>query len=363
MWLLLVTRNHIMQRSAQIGIGILAVAVIGGGIYAATRGGSDAANKNYTAALVTDGGGIDDRSFNQSAWTGLQAYGKDNKLKQGTTGYNYFQSSDTSDIKTNLQTAVKGGYKLVYGVGFAAAPAMNTVAKANPKTDFAIIDAVVPDKNVASLMFQSEQSSYLAGVAAAKQTKSHTVGFIGGVHGDIIDTFEAGFKAGVKATNPDIKVVTQYADSFTDAAKGKTIAASMIAGGADVVFQAAGGTGSGVFAEAKANNQKLSTDSDKKVWVIGVDMDQKQDGEYTDKDNKKSNFTLVSAVKRVDNAVESLTNKASKGNFPGGKTITYGLKQNGVGLAKDSASADVWSAVEAAQKKIIAGDIKVPVHP
>ena len=170
-------------------------------------------------------------------------------------------------------------------------------------------------------------------------------------------------KAGVKATNPDIKVVTQYADSFTDAAKGKTIAASMVAGGADVIFQAAGGTGSGVFAEAKATNQKLSDDSDKKVWVIGVDMDQKRDGDYKDKDNKQSNFTLVSAVKRVDNAVKSLSNKAKDGKFPGGQTITYGLKENGVGVAKDSASSEVWSAIESAQKKIISGDIKVPVHP
>lgn len=354
-----------MQRSAQIGIGVIAVAVIGGGIYAATRGGgSQSSDKdNYTVALVTDGGGVDDRSFNQSAWAGLKAYGKDNNLKQGTKGFNYFQSSDASDIKTNLQTAVKGGYKLVYGVGFAAAPAMNTVAKANPDTHFAIIDAVVPDKNVASLMFKSEQSSYLAGVAAAKQTKSQTVGFIGGIHGDIIDTFEAGFKAGVKATNPDIKILTQYADSFTDAAKGKTIAASMVAGGADVIFQAAGGTGTGVFAEAKANNQKLTADSDKKVWVIGVDMDQKQDGEYTAKNNEKSNFTLVSAVKRVDHAVEALSTNGSKDKFPGGKTITYGLKEKGVDLAKDSASPAVWSAVQAAQKKIIAGDIKIPVHP
>lgn len=353
-----------MQRSAKIGIGIAAVLVIGGGIYTATQTNSKSAGKdNYTVALVTDGGGVDDRSFNQSAWSGLKAYGKENKLSQGTKGYNYFQSTDASDIKTNLQTAVKGGYKLVYGVGFAAAPAMNTVAKANPKTNFAIIDSVVPDKNVASLTFKSEQSSYLAGVAAAKQTKSKTVGFIGGIHGDVIDTFEAGFKAGVKATNPDVQVVTQYADSFTDAAKGKTIAASMIAGNADVIFQAAGGTGSGVFAEAKATNQKLTADSDKKVWVIGVDMDQKRDGQYTDKDNKQSNFTLVSAVKRVDNAVKSLSNKARNGKFPGGQTITYGMKENGVGLTNDSASSEVWSAVEKAQKKIIDGDINVPVHP
>ena len=314
-------------------------------------------------ALVTDGGGIDDRSFNQSAWEGLESYGKANGLKQGKGGYNYFQSTDTSEIKTNLQTAVKGGYKLVYGVGFAAAPAVTSVAKANPKTNFAIIDAVIAKKNVASLTFKTEQSSYLAGVAAAKQSKSGTVGFVGGIHGDVIDTFEAGFKAGVKATNANIKVLTQYTDSFTDAAKGKTIAASMTANGADVIFQAAGGAGNGVFAEAKAANQKESADSDKKIWVIGVDRDQKSDGNYKDKDGKSSNFTLVSAVKRVDSAVEDVATKAKNDKFPGGKTITYGLKEKGVSLSKDSASSSVWSAVQSAQKKIVAGDIKVPVHP
>ena len=212
-------------------------------------------------------------------------------------------------------------------------------------------------------IFKTEQSSYLAGVAAAKQSKSGTVGFVGGIHGDVIDTFEAGFKAGVKATNANIKVLTQYTDSFTDAAKGKTIAASMTANGADVIFQAAGGAGNGVFAEAKAANQKESADSDKKIWVIGVDRDQKSDGNYKDKDGKSSNFTLVSAVKRVDSAVEDVATKAKNDKFPGGKTITYGLKEKGVSLSKDSASSSVWSAVQSAQKKIVAGDIKVPVHP
>ncbi|ARN62924.1 BMP family lipoprotein [Leuconostoc mesenteroides] len=351
-----------MQRSAKIGIGVAAVVVIGGGIYAATQK-SSTKSTGYAVALVTDGGGIDDRSFNQSAWEGLKAYGKANNLEQGKGGYNYFLSSDTSDIKTNLQTAVKGGYKLVYGVGFVAAPAVTSVSKANSKTNFAIIDSVVNNKNVASLLFKSEQSSYLAGVAAAKQTKSKTVGFVGGIHSDTIDTFEAGFKAGVKDTDSSIKVITQYTDSFTDAAKGKTIAASMVANGADVIFQAAGGAGNGVFAEAKAENQKLAANADKKVWVIGVDRDQKTDGNYKDKDGKASNFTLVSAVKRVDSAVEDVANKAKNDKFPGGKTITYGLKQKGVSLSKDSASEDVWSAVQTAQKKIISGKITVPVHP
>lgn len=349
-----------MKRSTLIGGLVAAVAVIGIGTSVAMNSG-DKKKDAYSVALVTSTGGVDDKSFNQSAWTGIKRYGAKNGLKQGPNGYTYFVSNDNSEIKSNLQQAVKANYKLVVGISFMGGPAMNQVAKANPKTDFAMVEAKVPTKNAVSIMFHSEQSSYLAGVAAATVSKTGKIGFVGGVKGEVVEQFEAGFKAGVLATNPKATFVSQYANTFTDAAKGKTIAAAMYASGVDVIFQAAGATGNGVFAEAKAENE--NTTADHKVWVIGVDMDQKRDGEYTDKDNKKSNFTLVSAVKRVDNAVESLTNQGREGKFPGGKTITYGLKEKGVGLAKDSASPEVWSAVEAAQKKIIAGDIKVPVHP
>lgn len=352
-----------MKRSGKIGIGLGIVVVVGAGIYAATAGQSNSKASAHTVALVTDGGGVDDHSFNQSAWEGLKAYGKSSDLKQGKNGYNYFQSNTASDIKTNFQTAVKGGYKLIYGVGFAASPALKEVAKNNPKTNFAIIDDVVKQKNVASLTFHSEQSSYLAGVAAAKTTKSNTVGFVGGIHGDVIDTFDAGFAAGAKSVNPDIKILNQYTNSFTDAAQGKTIAATMISKGADVIFQAAGGAGNGVFAEAKADNQKLDSSSDKKVWVIGVDRDQYTDGQYKDKNGKSANFTLVSAVKRVDSAVEDIAKKSADNKFPGNKVITYGLKEKGVGLVKNSASNETWEAVQKAQQKIEDGKITVPVHP
>ncbi|HEY4399227.1 MAG TPA: BMP family ABC transporter substrate-binding protein [Lactobacillaceae bacterium] len=351
-----------MVSSRTIGIAVAAVAVVGIGAYAVSQnGGSTKKSDAYNVALVTDGGGIDDKSFNQSAWEGLEAYGKANDLKKGVDGYNYFQSTSASDIKTNLQQAVKAGYKLVYGVGFATENGIKEVSKANPKTNFAIIDDVVSAKNVESLTFQSEQSSYLAGVAAAKTTKTDKVGFVGGIHGDVIDTFEAGFKAGVKSVNPKIQVITQYADSFTDAAKGKTIAAAIYANGADVIFQAAGGTGNGVFTEAKALNQKTAAAD--KVWVIGVDRDQNADGAYTDKDGKTSNFTLASALKRVDVAVEKVANDAKDGKFKGGKIEVFGLKDKGVDLTTNNLSDDAKAAVESARKAILAGDVKVPVHP
>jgi basic membrane protein A len=352
-----------MVSSKTIGAAIAAAAVVGIGAYAFTQNSGDSNNSAdaHTVALVTDQGGIDDRSFNQSAWEGLQAYGEANDLEKGTSGYNYFQSTNASDIKTNLQQAVKNGYKLIYGVGFATHNAVTEVSKANPDINFAIIDDVVEADNVASVTFKAEQASYLAGVAAAKTTKTDKVGFVGGIHGDVIDAFEAGFKAGVASVDEDIEVVTQYADSFTDAAKGKTIAGAMYTNNVDVIYQAAGGAGNGVFAEAKALNTKKS--ADEKVWVIGVDRDQAADGEYTDKDGKKSNFTLGSALKRVDQAVEQIAQDAKDGKFPGGKVVTFGLEDKGVGFTTGNLSDDAKEAVAAAEKDILDGKVEVPVKP
>ena len=167
-------------------------------------------------------------------------------------------------------------------------------------------------KNVASVRFADNEAAYLAGVAAAKTTKTKQVGFVGGIESEVISRFAAGFKAGVESVDPSIKVQVDYAGSFGDAAKGKTIAAAQYAAGADVVYQAAGGTGAGVFAEAKSLNEtKMKT---KKVWVIGVDRDQAAEGKYTSKDGKESNFVLVSTLKQVGTTVKDIANKTEKVN-------------------------------------------------
>lgn len=304
----------------------------------------------HSAALVTDGGGIDDKSFNQSAWEGLKSWGKSEGLKKGINGYNYTQSDDDSDFLPNINKLIKAKYATIFGIGYKLDNAISSAAKDNPKTNFAIIDSVVKGrKNVASVTFKTEQSSFLAGVAAAETTKTGHVGFVGGIQSDVIKTFEAGFKQGVKAVNPKIKVDVKYAGSFTKADVGQSLATAMFNNNEDVIFHAAGGTGAGVFTAAK-NAAK----NGKKVWVVGVDQDQKADGAY-----KGGNVTLASAVKKVGTAVKDLSKQAAKGKFPGGKTVTYDLKDNGVGIVNDNMSASAWKSVQQYEKKIENGQITV----
>ena len=204
-----------------------------------------------------------------------------------------------------------------------------------------------------------EEVSASAGIAAAMQSKTNKVGFIGGQTSDTITRFEAGFTAGAKSVKPDIDVQVQYAESFSDAAKGTTIASTMYASGVDVIYQAAGGTGTGVFTAAKEVNEKLDADSDKKVWVIGVDRDQNAEGNYTSSDKKKSNFVLTSTIKQVGTVVKDIANGQVKGDkFEGGKTKTYGIKDGGVDIVTSNLPSDIKDAVEKAKEQIKNGELK-----
>ncbi|GBG93781.1 membrane protein [Ligilactobacillus salitolerans] len=314
------------------------------------KNSSSSKGTKHTVALVTDGGGIDDKSFNQSAWKGMKAWGKQHKLSKGVNGYNYAQSNSDSDFTPNVNKLIKAKYQTIFGIGYKLAPVIDKSAKQNPKTNFAIIDDVVKGhKNVASVTFKTEQSSFLAGVAAAKTTKTKKVGFVGGIKSDVITTFEKGYIQGVHAVDPSIKVDVKYVGSFTKADVGNSLASAMYNNGEDVIFHAAGGSGSGVFTAAKDKAKNSN-----KVWVIGVDQDQKADGKY-----KGGNVTLASAVKEVGNSVKDLSNKAMKGNFPGGKVVTYSLKDKGVDLVNDNMSAATQKAVQQYKDKIINGDLKV----
>ncbi|EHI69027.1 basic membrane protein [Streptococcus ictaluri 707-05] len=308
--------------------------------------------------MITNQTGIDDKSFNQSAWEGLKAWGKDNDLEKGK-GFDYFQSANEAEFTTNLDSAVTSGYNLVFGIGFPLHDAVEKAAADNKDTHFAIVDDVIEGKdNVASITFSDNEAAYLAGVAAAKTTKTKQVGFVGGMEGVVAKRFEKGFEEGVKSVDPSIKVRVTYAGSFADAAKGKTIAAAQYAEGADVIYQAAGGTGAGVFNEAKSVNETRN-EADK-VWVIGVDRDQMSEGDYTSKDGKKSNFVLTSSIKEVGQALRKVADKTAKGQFPGGKVTTFGLKEGGVNLTTKGLPEDVKEAVEAAKKDIIDGKTSVP---
>lgn len=343
-----------------IGVGLASVALLGlaaCGNRHASKGSGDA-KTDLKVAMVTDTGGVDDKSFNQSAWEGLQAWGKENGLTKGS-GFDYFQSTNESEYATNIDTAVSSGYEVVYGIGFALKDAISKAADDNDKIKFVIIDDVIEGKNnVASVTFADNEAAYLAGIAAAMTTKTKTVGFVGGMEGTVITRFEKGFEAGVKSVDDSIKIKVDYAGSFGDAAKGKTIAAAQYAAGADVVYQVAGGTGAGVFNEARTINEKRN-EADK-VWVIGVDRDQNEEGKYTSKDGKSSNFVLASTLKGVGKAVQLINKKVADKKFPAGKTTVYGLKEGGVDIATTNLSKDVIKAIEEAKEKIKSGDVKVP---
>jgi basic membrane protein A len=318
-----------------------------------TKGG-ETEKTDFSVAMVTDIGGVDDKSFNQSAWTGLKEFGKENGLEKGNGGIDYLQSTSAADYNTNLNNLVRREFDLVFGIGFLMADAVNEIAGQKPDAHLAIIDAIVEQPNVASVMFKEQEGAYLAGVAAALMSKSKQIGFVGGMEIDVIKRFEAGFLEGVKAVDPSIEVDVQYTGKFDDAALGKTTANRMYSSGVDIIFHAAGGTGNGVFAEAK---ELKTQDPNAYVWVIGVDSDQYEEGAVGD-----TNVTLTSMLKRVDSAVQNLSKLAMEDKFPGGKTTTYGLAEEGVGLA-DSRGAipdDVLAQIDEYEAKIIDGSVTVP---
>ncbi|ACJ34036.1 BMP family lipoprotein [Anoxybacillus flavithermus] len=311
----------------------------------------------FSVAMVTDVGGIDDKSFNQSAWEGLQKFGKENGLKKGKGGYDYLQSQSDADYATNLNKLVRNDFDLIFGIGFLMTDAVTEIAEQKPDNKFAIVDSVVEKPNVASITFKEHEGSFLVGVVAGLMTKTNKIGFVGGMEIPLIEKFESGFIAGVKAVNPNAKVEVQYAGAFDKADKGKAIASSMYASGIDIIYHAAGATGNGVFSEAIDLKKQ---DPNKEIWVIGVDRDQYEEGKVPGTDKS---VTLTSMVKRVDVAVYDLATKTKNGNFPGGQAVEYGLKEDGVGIApttKNNVPEDVLKKVDEWKQKIINGEVKVP---
>jgi basic membrane protein A len=364
-----------MKKAKFIGISLVALssvlllAACGGKKSTTSSTASSSSSSNHSVALVTDIGGVDDRSFNQSAWEGLQEWGKKHDIKRGTGGYDYIQSDDATQYTTNVSGAVQNGFKTIFGIGYLLQPAIKEAAAQNPNVQFVIIDETIDADNVVSATFKDNEAAYLAGIAAAETTKTNKVGFIGGEEGVVIDRFQAGFEQGVadtaKKLGKTITVDSQYAASFGDPAKGKALAASMYQDGADIIFHASGGTGAGVFQEAKAINSQLNeADLDsKKVWVIGVDSDQADQGKYTTKDGKDDNFTLASTLKGVGAAVEDISTRALEGKFPGGEHLEFGLKDGGVDITDGYLSDDAKSAIKEAKQEIIDGKIEVPETP
>lgn len=312
---------------------------------AGTNAGTNAPKSDFKFGMVTDIGGVNDKSFNQSAWEALQAL-----EKETGSGVKYLQSKSNADYEPNLNSFVKDGYNLTWGIGFDLGDAIKKVATENPNANLAIIDSVVEAPNVASVTFSENEGSFLVGVVAGLTTKTNKVAFIGGLESPVIKRFEAGFKAGVAAVNPSAKVTPTYAGGYDKPDVGKSLAATLYNDGNDIIFPAAGQTGNGVFNEAKARNKAGGS----KVWVIGVDKDQSIEF--------GTDVTLTSMIKRVDEAVLKVSKEVIDGTFKGGITTVLGLKDNGVGISdtKDNVSEEILAKVEEYKKQIIDGTITVP---
>ena len=346
--------------------GVVLVALIGGGYALSTTHKADSGNKFSLAMVSDEGGNISDHSFTEISWKGVMDWGKSHHLQKGKGGYDYFLSKTQADFDTNLQQAQAAGFSMIGGIGFNLQSPVEKAAKQHTDTKYALVDAQANPKlqNVTSLMFNSEQSSYLAGIAAAMQAKAQntdTVGFIGGQYGPVVGRFEYGFRQGVASVDTNLKVNSVYAASFSDTAKGTLIANTMMARNIKVIFHVAGAVGNGAFTAVKSHNQELSADQlpKDKVWMIGVDIDQTQQGAYKTADGEADNFTLTSSLTQVGNGLKQAANDAMNGKFQGGKTVWYGIKDGGVGVVMKNMPTDEQKAVKVAQDKIETGAIKM----
>ena len=320
-----------------------------------TIGDNGGDGSDLSVGVVFDIAGRGDQSFNDSAVAGL-----DRAIEE-------FGLEDTQELTPDeggenreelLRLLAEEGTELVFAVGFLFADAVTAIAPEFPDTTIGLIDETVDEANVASLRFAEEEGSYLVGAAAALTSESGKIGFIGGVEIDLIKKFEAGFVAGATAINPDIEIdvkyITQPPDfsGFNDPAKGKEIATGQFAGGADVVYAAAGGSGGGVFEAARETSTATT-----KHWAIGVDSDQ-----YNLVDASLQPFILTSMLKSVDVAVYQTIKAMIEGETVGGKETIFDLSSGGVGYSTsgDHLSQDVIDQLEDLKQQIIDGDIEVP---
>lgn len=315
---------------------------------------SSSAKGGIKVGMAYDVGGRGDHSFNDSAARGLDKAKTDfgGDIKELTA-----KTTDTeADRVDRLSQLAEAGYNPVVGIGFAYANSMTKVAAKYPNVTFGIVDSVVEQKNVDSIVFTEEQGSYLGGVAAALKTKKDHVGFIGGVDVPLIKKFEAGYVQGVHDTNPKIKVDVQYLSHGSDTSgfaspdKGKAAAQGMLDKGADVIYAAAGSSGSGSIE---------AVNGVKGAWAIGVDSDQYNQAQLA----KYKSSIMTSVVKNVDVGVYDLI-KSVKDGKPTVGTNTYSLAKGGVSLTTSgNFITDIQPKIDEAKKKIIDGTVKVKTTP
>jgi basic membrane protein A and related proteins len=304
---------------------------------------STAAATDIEVGLITDQGQLNDRGFNQLAHEGVQQAERELGIEMRV-----LESASDADYVPNMTALADEGFDLIIGVGFAQGEAVATVAKEYPETKFAIIDvdqSTLPGKpaNVVGLIFREEQVGYLAGYLAALVAEAapgkDVISSVGGMKEPPVDRFIAGYQAGAEDAVPEIEVLNGYSQNWDDLAKCKEVALDQIARGSTIVFQVAGGCGLGALDAVK----------EKGLWGIGVDADQSFLGAHI----------LTSAQKKVDRAVFLTIRSVVDGEWQGGRNLTFGLAEEGVGLGTISSKVEREhrDAVEDVAARIASGEI------
>lgn len=361
-----------MKKSLRYLAGVLALALVAAacgqddGSGSTTTAGGGGAGEGVKVGLVYDIGGRGDQSFNDAAYAGVERA----KNELGIEFTEASPNDDGSNRKELLELAAQNS-DIVIAVGFLFEGDAAAVAAEYPDVNFAVVDTAMINgetnepygDNTAGLVFAEHEGSFLVGAAAALKSGSGVIGYIGGVAGmgGLIEKFEAGYVAGAKAVNPDIKIVSQYIttapdfNGFTAPDRARDIALNMYENeGADVIYHAAGLSGVGLFEAAK----EYSEASGAKVWAIGVDSDQ-----YNTADAAVKDYILTSMLKRVDVAVFEIIKAHIEGSFGSGPQ-TYDLKVDGVGYATSGGFVDdIKDKLDEFKSKIVSGEITVPTEP
>ncbi|MEV8267511.1 BMP family ABC transporter substrate-binding protein [Microbacterium sp. NPDC076911] len=341
------------NRTLSTALGLLAAAAL-----VLTACSSDSSNSEettqeaeFTVGVAYDLGGRGDGGFNDLAYAGAieAAEASGGEVLESTA-----RAEDTdADRTARLDLMAQGGANPIIAVGYLYATALSEVAPDYPDTWFAIVDDDTVDQpNVASLMFSANEGSFLVGVAAAMESTTGKVGFIGGVNIPLINEFQAGFDAGALAANPDVELSATYLseppdfNGFNDPQRGAEAANGMYDSGVDVIFAAAGGSGLGVFESAETAG----------AWAIGVDSDQ-----YETTDTPLNEVVLTSMLKRVDVGVESFITGVLDGTATAGTTL-FDLSTGGVSYSTsgDFLSSETIAAIDDFSAQISAGEIVVP---
>ncbi len=259
--------------------------------------------------MVTDIGGLGDKSFNDSAYRGLT----DAKTRLGAE-IEVLQSKSAADYQPNLTVLADEDYDEIFAIGFLMSEDLSQVAKTYPRRNFAIVDAVVDQPNVTSITFREQDGSFLAGALAAMMSKTKTIAFLGGIDIPLLRKFEAGFTAGAHEVDPHVNVLVKYVGSFDDVASGKELAGVLFDQHADIVYAAAGKSGLGAFDQVRDRPN---------AYVIGVDSDQ---------DSLVPGKVLTSMIKHVDVAIFRIAQDTRSQKIPSG-AVELGIKDGAIGLS------------------------------